>query len=141
MSFFTNLRADRLIAEIKAAETGNGHRDLLDKLTRLAPPALPRVIDALANADKNETAGFVVQRNAPPGVPVTTSYPHPLYRNALFEDHPHRVCGCLHAEAYCREGIWLPHQALLAEPGWIHSVIDAFIKVRSHSGSLASTRS
>ena len=34
MSFFTNLRADRLIAEIKAAETGNGHRDLLDKLTR-----------------------------------------------------------------------------------------------------------
>jgi eukaryotic-like serine/threonine-protein kinase len=59
MSFFTNLRADRLIAEIKAAETGNGHRDLLDKLTRLGPSAIPRVIDALANADKNETAGFV----------------------------------------------------------------------------------
>ena len=75
------------------------------------------------------------------GVPVTTSYPHPLYRNSLFEHHPHKVCGCPHAEAYCREGIWLPHQALLAEPGWIHSVIDAFIKVRSHSGSLASTRS
>jgi HEAT repeat protein/tRNA A-37 threonylcarbamoyl transferase component Bud32 len=59
MSFFTNLRADRLIAEIKAAETGNGHRDLLDKLTRLGPSAIPRVIDALANADKNETVGFV----------------------------------------------------------------------------------
>jgi HEAT repeat protein/tRNA A-37 threonylcarbamoyl transferase component Bud32 len=59
MSFFTNLRADRLIAEIKAAETGNGHRDLLDKLTRLGPSAIPRVIDALANADKHETAGFV----------------------------------------------------------------------------------
>ncbi|HEX5648775.1 MAG TPA: HEAT repeat domain-containing protein [Steroidobacteraceae bacterium] len=59
MSFFTNLRADRLIAEIKAAETGNGHRDLLDKLTRLGPSAIPRVIDALANADKHETNGFV----------------------------------------------------------------------------------
>src|SRR5687767_10888417 len=59
MSFFTNLRADRLIAEIKAAETGNGHRDLLDNLTRLGPSAIPRVIDALANADKHETAGFV----------------------------------------------------------------------------------
>jgi HEAT repeat protein/tRNA A-37 threonylcarbamoyl transferase component Bud32 len=59
MSFFTNLRADRLIAEIKAAEAGNGHRDLLDKLTRLGPSAIPRVIDALANADKTETAGFV----------------------------------------------------------------------------------
>ena len=59
MSFFTNLRADRLIAEIKAAEAGNGHRDLLEKLTRLGPSAIPRVIDALANADKTETAGFV----------------------------------------------------------------------------------
>ncbi len=59
MSFFTNLRADRLIADIKAAETGNGHRDLLDKLAKLGPSAIPRVIDALANADKQETAGFV----------------------------------------------------------------------------------
>jgi serine/threonine-protein kinase len=59
MSFFTNLRADRLIAEIKAAEAGNGHRELLEKLTRLGPSAIPRVIDALANADKTETAGFV----------------------------------------------------------------------------------
>ena len=59
MSFFTNLRADRLIAEIKAAETGDGHDDLLQKLTRLGPAAIPRIIDAIANADKNETEGFV----------------------------------------------------------------------------------
>jgi eukaryotic-like serine/threonine-protein kinase len=59
MSFFTNIRADRLIAEIKAAETGNGHRELLEKLTRLGPSAIPRIIDTLANSDKNETAGFV----------------------------------------------------------------------------------
>jgi eukaryotic-like serine/threonine-protein kinase len=59
MSFFTNLRADRLIAEIKAAEAGNDHRELLEKLARLGPSAIPRIIDALANADKQETAGFV----------------------------------------------------------------------------------
>lgn len=59
MSFFTNLRADRLIAEIKAADTGNGHRELLEKLTRLGPSTIPRIVDALANADKQETTGFV----------------------------------------------------------------------------------
>ncbi len=59
MSFLTNLRADRLIAEIKAAEAGNGHRELLEKLARLGPAAIPRIIGALANADKQETAGFI----------------------------------------------------------------------------------
>lgn len=74
------------------------------------------------------------------GVPVTTSYPHPLYRNPLFDDHPHRVGECPHAESYCREGIWLPHQALLAAPSWIDSVIEAIGKVRAHSGALAPVR-
>ena len=58
MSFFTNLRADRLIADIKAAEAGE-HRQALEKLAKLGPSAIPRVIDALANADKEETAGFI----------------------------------------------------------------------------------
>jgi eukaryotic-like serine/threonine-protein kinase len=59
MSFFTNLRADRLIAEIKAAEGSDGHRVTLEKLVRLGPSAIPRVLDALASADKQETSGFV----------------------------------------------------------------------------------
>ena len=61
MSFFTNLRADRLIAEIKATSDGDGTdtRKSLEKLARLGPSAIPRIIDALANADKQETAGFV----------------------------------------------------------------------------------
>jgi dTDP-4-amino-4,6-dideoxygalactose transaminase len=71
------------------------------------------------------------------GVPVTPSYPHPLYRNRLFDSHPHKVEDCSNAEEYCREGIWLPHQALLAEPAWIDAVIDAFAKVRAGAGSLA----
>jgi dTDP-4-amino-4,6-dideoxygalactose transaminase len=71
------------------------------------------------------------------GVPVTTSYPYPLYRNRLFETQPHRVENCAHAEAYCRDGIWLPHQALLADPAWIDAVVEAITKVRTASGSLA----
>ena len=42
MSFFTNLRADRLIAEIKAADGVEGHRATLEKLVRLGPAAIPR---------------------------------------------------------------------------------------------------
>ena len=59
MSFFTNLRADRLIAEIKAADDSDDHRTSLEKLARLGPSAVPRILDALASADKRETAGFV----------------------------------------------------------------------------------
>jgi serine/threonine-protein kinase len=60
MSFFTNIRAERLIAEIKA--TGDGGGDTaksLEKLARLGQSAIPKIIDALANADREETAGFV----------------------------------------------------------------------------------
>ena len=61
MSLFSNLRAEKLIADIKAAgDSGEaGTRKALDKLVKLGPTAIPRIIDALANADKQETAGFV----------------------------------------------------------------------------------
>jgi eukaryotic-like serine/threonine-protein kinase len=61
MSLFSNLRAERLIAEIKAAgdTPESDTRKVLDKLVKLGPSAIPRIIDALANADKQETAGFV----------------------------------------------------------------------------------
>src|SRR5512134_182437 len=61
MSFFTHMRADRLIAEIKATGGSDNTeaRKTLEKLAKLGPSAIPRVIDALANADRNETAGFV----------------------------------------------------------------------------------
>ena len=59
MSFFTNLRADRLIAEIKAADDSDGHKTSLEKLVRLGSSAIPRILDALASADNRETAGFV----------------------------------------------------------------------------------
>jgi HEAT repeat protein/tRNA A-37 threonylcarbamoyl transferase component Bud32 len=61
MSFLTNLRADRLIAEIKATEENGaaGDSKALERLAKLGPSAIPRIIDALASADKQETAGFV----------------------------------------------------------------------------------
>jgi HEAT repeat protein/tRNA A-37 threonylcarbamoyl transferase component Bud32 len=59
MSIFTNLRADRLIAEIKAADASDRHGQALEKLAKLGPSAIPRIIDALPNASKQETQGFI----------------------------------------------------------------------------------
>jgi len=61
MSFLTNLRADRLIADIKAAGDSSAAdpNKSLEKLSKLGPSAIPRIVDALASADRQETAGFV----------------------------------------------------------------------------------
>jgi len=61
MSIITNLRAERLIASIKAAGDSDPQAAArsLEKLGRLGPSAIPRIIDALASADNGETAGYV----------------------------------------------------------------------------------
>ncbi|HEY0681716.1 MAG TPA: HEAT repeat domain-containing protein [Steroidobacter sp.] len=61
MSFFSDLRAERLIAEIR----GIGdplHPDsqkALQKLVKVGPGAIPKILDALAVADRKETASYV----------------------------------------------------------------------------------
>jgi dTDP-4-amino-4,6-dideoxygalactose transaminase len=64
------------------------------------------------------------------GVPITTGYPHPIYRNELFQHHPAVVQPCPEAEAYCRSSVWLPHNALLADESWLDDVVTAINKVR-----------
>jgi len=61
MSFITNLRAERLIAAIKAAGSPDAPAAVrsYEKLAALGPSAIPRIIDALASADNQETVGFV----------------------------------------------------------------------------------
>ena len=61
MSFFSDLRAERLIAEIR----GIGdplHPDsqkALQKLARIGAGAIPKILDALAVADRKESASYV----------------------------------------------------------------------------------
>ncbi len=42
------------------------------------------------------------------GIPVRPFYPHPLYRNAAFEDKPHRALRCPVAERASLDSFWLP---------------------------------
>jgi len=78
----------------------------------------------------------VLRALAAEGLPVTAAYPHPLYRNALFQSRPHVVHACPVAEEYCRRAIWLPHQALLAPDHWLDAAALAFRKVRAHAAAL-----
>ena len=61
MSFFSDLRAERLIAEIR----GIGDplhpeaQKAFQKLAKIGPGAIPKILDALAVADKKEAASYV----------------------------------------------------------------------------------
>ncbi len=70
------------------------------------------------------------------GLPVSTGYPHPIYHNELFKQHPHVVQPCPQAEAYCNSSVWLPHNALLADEEWIDSALTAVRKVKNGAREL-----
>ena len=61
MSFFTNLRADRLIAQIKSTTDlmSPETQKAIGKLKDVGPGAIEAVIAALPEADKHATVAFV----------------------------------------------------------------------------------
>jgi len=61
MSFFSDLRAERLIAEIRGIDdpTHPSAQKALQKLARIGAGAIPKILDALSVADKKETASYV----------------------------------------------------------------------------------
>jgi dTDP-4-amino-4,6-dideoxygalactose transaminase len=70
------------------------------------------------------------------GLPIATGYPHPIYHNELFKQHPRTVHPCPEAEAYCTSSIWLPQNALLADREWIGDALAAIRKVCGQSDKL-----
>lgn len=61
MSFFADLRAERLIAEIRSIgdPLSPESQKAFQKLARIGAGAIPKILDALAVADKKETAVYV----------------------------------------------------------------------------------
>src|SRR5690606_23322918 len=61
MSFFSDLRAERLIAEIRGIgdPLSPESQKAFQKLARIGAGAIPKILDALAVADKKETAVYV----------------------------------------------------------------------------------
>ncbi len=61
MNFLSALKADRLIAQIQGAgdPASPEARKALEKLGRVGPSAIPRIIEALGHADRRQTVEFV----------------------------------------------------------------------------------
>ncbi|MGH9900754.1 MAG: DegT/DnrJ/EryC1/StrS family aminotransferase [Pyrinomonadaceae bacterium] len=81
----------------------------------------------------------VVEALRAEGLPVTTGYPVPIYRQELFRYHAHVAHDCPAAEEYCRAAVWLPHHTLLADSQWIEGALEAVRKVRDGAHELSVT--
>lgn len=88
------------------------------------------------SAFNNASLSTIVEALQAEGLPVTSGYPHPIYQNELFKQHPHIVHPCPEAEAYCRSAVWLPQNVLLADEEWIDDALDAIRKVRQGARDL-----
>jgi HEAT repeat protein/tRNA A-37 threonylcarbamoyl transferase component Bud32 len=90
MSFFTNLRADRLVSEIRS---GSGPNDAVvikaaAKLKSLGPGAIDAVLAALPEADKNVTVVMVDVLSA-----LISAKTFPRFLRGLVEGSPRVIAG------------------------------------------------
>jgi eukaryotic-like serine/threonine-protein kinase len=114
MSFFTNLRADRLITEIRACTdpASSDTQKAVARLKDLGSGAIESIFAALPDADKNATLAFV---EALAGLVNQKSFP--LFVRGLVEGSPRVVAGIAWALTSNRN--YPPHLLIeaLATPG------------------------
>jgi len=77
------------------------------------------------------------QALAAEGIPCSTGYPFPLYRQESLGPAFARAAPCPNAEQACREAIWLPQSLLLADPAEMEDVAAAVTRIRDHRHELA----
>jgi serine/threonine-protein kinase len=90
MSFFSNLRADRLIAQIKSSNDlmGPETQKAIAKLKEIGPGAIELIIAALPDADKHSTVAFVDVLGT-----LATQKTFPQYVQALVQGSPRVIAG------------------------------------------------
>jgi eukaryotic-like serine/threonine-protein kinase len=120
MSFFTNLRADRLVTEIRAATdpASPATQKTIAKLKDLGPGAIEPVFAALPDADKNATVAFVEVLTG-----LVSLKTFPQFIEGLIQGSPRVVAGIAWALTSNRN--YPPHLLLeaLATPGIAKSAI------------------
>ncbi|MFI4868841.1 MAG: HEAT repeat domain-containing protein [Steroidobacterales bacterium] len=90
MSFFTTLRADRLIEQIKSSTNlmGPETQKAIAKLKEAGPGAIDAIIAALPEADKHATVAFVDVLAT-----LATSKSFPKYVQAMVQGSPRSIAG------------------------------------------------
>src|SRR5258707_9781473 len=114
MSFFTNLRADRLVTEIRSSNdpTGAATQKAVARLKDVGPGAIEAVLAALPDADKAATMAFVEGLAG-----LVSQKTFPQFMRGLVEGSPRVVSGISWALTSSRN--YPPHMLLeaLATPG------------------------
>jgi eukaryotic-like serine/threonine-protein kinase len=114
MSFFTNLRADRLVTEIRSSNdpTGAATQKAVARLKDVGPGAIEAVLAALPDADKGSTMAFVEVLAG-----LVSQKTFPQFMRGLVEGSPRVVSGISWALTSSRN--YPPHLLLeaLAMPG------------------------
>jgi dTDP-4-amino-4,6-dideoxygalactose transaminase len=49
------------------------------------------------------------------GIPCRAYYPHPLYKNPMYQSAAHRMMPCPVAEQACLDSFWIPQNALMGD--------------------------
>ena len=90
MSFFTNIRADRLVTEIRSSSNpaSPATQRAVAKLKSLGAGAIEPIFAALPDADKNATVGFVEALSA-----LVNPKTFPVFVRGLIEGSPRVVAG------------------------------------------------
>jgi dTDP-4-amino-4,6-dideoxygalactose transaminase len=76
------------------------------------------------------------------GIPASSGYAHPLYRNPMFldpalqTDYSHYADLCPVSERACQEVVWLEHRLLLGDEGDMDDIVRAVERVYAHRGEL-----
>jgi eukaryotic-like serine/threonine-protein kinase len=107
MSFFTNLRADRLVTEIRSATdaTNPARQKAIARLKDIGPGAIEPILGALPEADKGATLAFVEVLTA-----VVSQKTFPQFVRGLIEGSPRVISGISWALTNTRN---YPHTLLL----------------------------
>lgn len=75
------------------------------------------------------------------GIPCSSGYAHPLYRNPLFQGYERFAELCPASEQACREAVWLEHRLLLGTRADMDDIAAAIAKIHAHRSELIATQS
>ncbi len=132
MSFFTNLRADRLVTEIRSSNdpASPARQKAIARLKEVGAGAIEPVLGALPEADKSATMGFVEVLSH-----LVNQKTFPLFVRGLVEGSPRVISGISWALSNSRN---YPHHLLLealATPGVSKpAVLDVIAAQKSRFG-------
>lgn len=124
---------------------------LLRHIPGIAPLAVPAYATGHAwhiyvfrfiAADFGLSRARFLEALAAEGIPASSGYAHPLYRNPLFhapglaQDYRRFIDLCPASEQACHEAVWLEHRLLLGSQSDMDDIARAIAKIHEHRSAL-----